>query len=203
MPAITSSKELFDATDAFQKASPSFLPDTFAILYLRAERQLRQLCAFLLRTPPHSIHWNHVVEFIEGGDRTPESWIGTFNKLYDQKSFKCILADSAFDGDQQGAQQTIKEFNELRKWRNVVLHCKLAGAASYASFTGGKIKIVKRWISRVEKAMEDSISYGGIGPLSGATRIIQTRGEYRFDAAAPYADVQAYLRNLRRASTQK
>lgn len=176
--------------------------DAFTLLYTKMEVQMRKLVAFVLRTDPHSLHWNHVKRHIAFYDRDPDHWRSDFDRYSTSEtpSFRRIIGRHKHPEADPATQRSIgrnaiDHLNNLRKVRNDVIHGIAVSGETHARFNTSPTPNTQltEWITTVATAMDNTIGYDGIANLQHHDAVTRN---YRVDAGAPREEGKADLASV-------
>lgn len=172
--------------------------ESFIILYVKMETQMRKLVTFTLRVDPHRIHWNHIVRFVsERKDWDLDTWKKKFNLYSKTSSFETILG--TYLGNKHLAHHRIKQVRKLKTLRDGIFHGVSVADEDYQIFReSDPNQTLITWINDVAEAMEREIGYDGIDYINRNPVVKSTDKTYRFNREAPFEQVKRYVENYGR-----
>ncbi len=131
--------------------------DAFALTWIKVEKQLRRLFAYLIFLHPGVTRENreeYIGAMVENKNLSFESLITCFNEL---SSVPLATIVGARYGEFMGHMQRI------RAYRNKILHGQLTGKNLTAENLEADIKILRAWVKAVADGCQARIGYDGVG----------------------------------------
>ena len=154
---------------------------------------MRKLVTYILRLPPHHMHYDHIAEYVDNTDTDVALLARDISVFGGKRDFRELIGR----GNLKDGKKRLKEVEDLRQIRNPIFHAKMMKTHQFQLFTDDKIDVLISWITDVANCMQHHFEYNGIMAMTHHPKMVESRGMYRFPKEFDFQLVSQYMKEYR------